>query len=83
MFQAVKAAARKWLPYVNLSFDFIELPDNDMDYEGDIRVYLTPHYDGTGSSQVGTDALTSPAHDPTMFLGTDYTSPPLRVHRYS
>lgn len=75
LFQAVKAAASKWLPYVNLTFDFVELSDNDMEYEGDIRVYLAPHYDGTGGSEIGTDALAVPAHRPTMFLGTDYSSP--------
>lgn len=75
LFQAVKAAASKWLPYVNLTFDFVELSENDMEYEGDIRVYLSHHYDGTGGSKIGTDALAVPAHRPTMFLGTDYSSP--------
>ncbi|WP_256657547.1 hypothetical protein [Pseudomonas sp. ACM7] len=75
MFQAVKAAASKWLPYVNLTFDFVELSDNDMEYEGDIRVYLSHHYDGTGRSEIGTDALAVQAHSPTMLLGTSYSSP--------
>ena len=75
LFDAVKAAASEWLPYVNLKFEFVELDDNDELYEGDIRVNLTPHSNGTGSSRVGTDALLALAHHTTMELGTDHTSP--------
>ncbi|ROM99099.1 hypothetical protein BK658_11015 [Pseudomonas brassicacearum] len=56
MFQTVKSAASKWLPYIILKFEFTELDDEL--YEGDIRVDLPPFNNGTGSSAVGTDALT-------------------------
>lgn len=73
-FDIVKNAVEKWLPYVNLKFEFIELPDNDELYEGDIRIYLTPLSNRTGYSSIGTDALTVPAYLHTMQLGMNYTS---------
>ncbi|MEJ5058613.1 MULTISPECIES: M12 family metallopeptidase [unclassified Pseudomonas] len=73
-FDIVKNAIEKWLPYVNLKFEFIELPDNDELYVGDIRIYLTSLSDNSGHSSIGTDALTVPSTLHTMQLGTDYTS---------
>lgn len=73
-FDIVKNAIKKWQPYVNLKFEFVELHDNDELYEGDIRIYLTPLVNSSRYSAIGTDALTvNPLHH-TMQLGTDYTS---------
>ncbi|UWF50472.1 M12 family metallopeptidase [Pseudomonas sp. N3-W] len=72
--QAVKDGINTWQPHVNLHFHFIELPDNDELYEGDIRINLSPLSDGTGSSHIGTDALNARPHHTTMTLGTDHTS---------
>lgn len=68
-FDIVKNAIEKWLPYVNLKFEFIELPDNDELYEGDIRIYLTQLANRIAYSTIGTDALTVPAYLHTMQLG--------------
>lgn len=53
-------AARQWLPYINLSFDFVE------GLEGDIRI-ATKNNDN--SSMLGTDALLIHPAWPTMNLG--------------
>ncbi|MFJ2365458.1 matrixin family metalloprotease [Pseudomonas sp. NPDC087697] len=58
--ERVKTAASKWLPYINLKFNFVS------GEEGDIRIYINYAGDGGGKSAVGTDALIiSPAY-PTM-----------------
>ncbi|WP_030127996.1 hypothetical protein [Pseudomonas sp. QTF5] len=75
MYQTVVSAINQWAPHVNLTFEFLELPDNDEEYEGDIRIYLASHYDGEGGSAIGTDALAVASHIPTMFLGTKYQTP--------
>jgi hypothetical protein len=78
-FEAVKNGASKWLPYVNLTFDFIEIDEQDIyksdDFQGDIRVDFQPLFGNSGSSQLGTDSLTGGPHDPSMTLGTDFSSP--------
>ncbi|VVO22904.1 MULTISPECIES: peptidase M12 [Pseudomonas] len=77
-FQAVKNAANKWLPYVNLKFDFFEMEEEDIyqseEFLGDIRVDFNPLYDGSGSSKLGTDSLTGSPHQASMVLGTDFSS---------
>jgi hypothetical protein len=73
-FDIVKNAIEQWLPYVNLNFEFIELPDSDELYEGDIRILLSPLLTNSGSSSLGTDAITVPAYLHTMELGMDYGS---------
>lgn len=60
--QAVKTAASKWLPYINLEFDFVEGED------GDIRIAINYLGAGTGSTVIGTDALTISPGFPTMSL---------------
>jgi hypothetical protein len=75
MFQAVVNAINQWAPHVNLKFEFIELDDNDELYEGDIRILLSHLKNGAGSSELGTDALKTPKHSPTMVVGIDYESP--------
>lgn len=73
-FEIVKNAIKQWLPYVNLTFEFVELVDDEDLYEGDIRIYLSRLYNGTGRSALGTDARATPATEPTLLLGTNYTS---------
>lgn len=78
-FQAVKSAASKWLPYISLTFDFIEIEEDDIyqseQFLGDIRVDFHPNYDGGGgSSKLGTDSLTGSPHTASMVLGTDFLS---------
>lgn len=64
----VKSIASKWLPHINLKFDFIS------GEEGDIRIYINYSGDGGGKCALGTDALTVPAHRSTMALNTDPTN---------
>lgn len=78
-FQAVKNAASKWLPYISLKFDFIEMEEEEIyqseAFLGDIRVNFNPHFKGgRGSSQSGTDSLTGSPHFPSMTLGVDFSS---------
>lgn len=78
-FAAVKNGASKWLPYINLKFEFIEMDEQDIfasdERLGDIRVDFQHSLDNSGSSRLGTDALTG-AHDlPSMTLGTNFASP--------
>ncbi|MBV6822458.1 M12 family metallopeptidase [Pseudomonas sp. PD9R] len=72
-YTAVKNAINHWSRHVNLKFEFMELSDNDELYEGDIRIDLSPYYNSLASSAIGTDALLTPSHKPTMFVGTNYT----------
>lgn len=77
-FEAVKKGASKWLPYINLKFEFIEMDEDDIfnsdEFLGDIRVDFQP-IDHAGSSAIGTDALTGHPHSASMILGTRVTSP--------
>lgn len=77
-FEAVKSAASKWLPYVNLNFEFIEMDEEDIyesdEFLGDIRVDFQVIMDGGGTSKVGTDSLTGDPQAPSMTLGTDFSS---------
>jgi hypothetical protein len=78
-FEAVKNGASKWLPYINLNFEFIEMDEKDInatdEFLGDIRVDFQPSFNNAGSSAVGTDSLAGHAHDPSMTLGTNVSSP--------
>ncbi|MGF6555386.1 hypothetical protein ABIA48_001766 [Pseudomonas sp. S30_BP2TU TE3576] len=78
-FEIVKNGANKWLPYINLNFEFIEMDEEDIydsdDFLGDIRVNFQPSLKNGGSSQLGTDAMTGSPHTPSMVLGTDFASP--------
>ncbi|PQP05934.1 peptidase M12 [Pseudomonas frederiksbergensis] len=58
--QKIIDAASQWLPYINLSFDFVD------DLQGDIRI-ATRNNDN--SSMLGTDALLIHPDWPTMNLG--------------
>lgn len=58
--QKIIDAAIQWLPYINLSFDFVD------DLQGDIRI-ATKNNDN--SSMLGTDALLIHPDWPTMNLG--------------
>ena len=73
LFDTVKNAINQWAPYVNLSFEFVDLSDNDEEYEGDIRIELSPLYNSVARSLIGTDALAAPAHEATMWLGVNAT----------
>ena len=77
-FEAVKSAASKWLPYVNLKFEFIEIEEDAIyqsnEFLGDIRVDFQVAFDGSGGSKLGTDSLTGSPHAPSMTLGTDFSS---------
>lgn len=77
-FEIVKQGANKWLPYVNLKFEFIEMDEEDVfnseEFLGDIRVDFQPHRKDGGSSALGTDSLTGHPHNPSMSLGTDFSS---------
>ncbi|WP_283183202.1 MULTISPECIES: M12 family metallopeptidase [unclassified Pseudomonas] len=66
--ELVKKAASKWLPHINLKFDFVS------GEEGDIRIYINYSGDGGGTSALGTDALTAPADRSTMTLHIDPTN---------
>lgn len=78
-FEAVKKGATKWLPHINLKFDFLELDEEDIynseAFLGDIRVDFQPRFNDGGSSRFGTDALTGSPHDASMSLGTNFSSP--------
>jgi len=78
-FEIVKQGASKWLPYVNLKFDFIEMDEEDVfasdEFLGDIRVDFQPQFKSGGSSALGTDSLTGHPHTPSMTLGTEFSSP--------
>ncbi|WP_448106555.1 M12 family metallopeptidase [Pseudomonas azerbaijanoccidentalis] len=77
-FEAVKKGATKWLPYINLKFDFLEIDEEDIynseEFLGDIRVNFQPLFNNSGSSKIGTDALTGSPHDASMYLGTNFFS---------
>lgn len=77
-FEAVKNGASKWLPYINLKFEFIEMDEdaifNSDEFLGDIRVDFQPLLNDAGSSVIGTDSLTGHPHTPSMTLGTHFTS---------
>lgn len=78
-FEAVKNGAIKWLPYISLNFEFLEMDEEDIynseEFLGDIRVNFQPSLNKGGSSRIGTDALTGHPHDASMDLGTDFSSP--------
>ncbi|QVW24480.1 peptidase M12 [Pseudomonas hormoni] len=79
-FEAVKNGASKWLPHVNLKFDFIEMDEEEIfssdDFLGDIRVDCQEYMFGTGgSSSIGTDSRTGDPQASSMTLGTNFTSP--------
>jgi hypothetical protein len=78
-FEIVKNAAVKWLPYISLNFEFLEIDEeviyNSENFLGDIRVNFQPLFNNSGSSKIGTDALTGSPHDASMYLGTDFSSP--------
>lgn len=78
-FELVKQGASKWLPYVNLKFEFIEMEEDDIfssdELLGDIRVDFQPQLKDGGTSALGTDALSGHPHAPSMSLGTDFSSP--------
>ncbi|MFP0198012.1 MULTISPECIES: M12 family metallopeptidase [Pseudomonas] len=77
-FEAVKKGASKWLPYVNLKFDFFEMDEEDIygsdEFLGDIRVDFQPLMNDAGSSRIGTDALTGDPQNPSMTLGINFDS---------
>ncbi|MGN4047456.1 M12 family metallopeptidase [Pseudomonas sp. SM4] len=56
----IMEAAVRWIPYVNLSFEFVD------DLQGDIRIATKNNYN---SSMLGTDALLIHPDWPTMNLG--------------
>ncbi|MFC6297879.1 M12 family metallopeptidase [Pseudomonas spelaei] len=66
--EAVKSAASKWLPHINIKFDFVS------GEEGDIRI-AENFISNQGSSMIGTDALKVPQGLPTMMLPYDHLSP--------
>jgi hypothetical protein len=78
-FEAVKNGAIKWSPYINLNFEFLEMDEEDIynseEFLGDIRVNFQPLLKNSGSSRIGTDALTGHPHDASMHLGTYFSSP--------
>jgi len=78
-FETVKKGATKWLPYINLKFDFLEVDEEDIfnseEFLGDIRVDFQPRLNDGGGSKFGTDALTGSPHDASMYLGTNFSSP--------
>ena len=78
-FAAVKIGASKWLPYINLQFEFIELDEQTMlaatEFLGDIRVDFQPGLGSSGSSLIGTDSRTGSPDLPSMVLGTNFSSP--------
>ncbi|RON12974.1 peptidase M12 [Pseudomonas frederiksbergensis] len=78
-FEAIKKGASKWLPYVNLKFDFIEMDEEDIyqsdQFLGDIRVDFQPYMNGSGGSRIGTDTITGNPQASSMTLGTDFSSP--------
>ncbi|MGH8384791.1 MAG: M12 family metallopeptidase [Pseudomonas sp.] len=78
-FDVVQNAASKWLPYVNLKFEFIEMDEQDIfaseERLGDIRVDFHPKYAAGGISYLGTDSLIGNPHAPSMMLGTKFDSP--------
>jgi hypothetical protein len=78
-FEAVKSGAMKWQPYISLTFEFLEIDEEDIynseEFLGDIRVSFQPLFNNGGSSKIGTDALTGSPHDASMYLGTDFSSP--------
>ena len=63
--EAVKTAASQWLPYINLTFDFVE------GEQGDIRIASEP---GAYWSLIGTHALLV-EEGPTMLLSPDLRMP--------
>ncbi len=63
---AVKAAASLWLPWINLTFDFVA------GKQGEIKIFT--EYDQT-YSLMGTDALTVGPSDATMVLGLKIDDP--------
>lgn len=77
--EAVKNGALKWLPYINLKFEFLEIDEEDLynseEFLGDIRINFQPLFNNSGSSKIGTDALTGSPHDASMYLGADFSSP--------
>jgi hypothetical protein len=58
--EEIEHYAREWLQYANLRFVFGNFPD------AEIRVTI---FTKTYSSKVGTDAMSVPSDQPTMFLG--------------
>jgi len=66
--EAVKSAASKWLPHINLKFDFVS------GEEGDIRI-AENFISNQGRSMIGTDALKVPLGLPTMMLPYDHLCP--------
>ncbi|MGL6244966.1 M12 family metallopeptidase [Pseudomonas sp.] len=73
LFDTVKNAINQWAPYVNLTFEFIDLNEDDELYEGDIRIEISPLYNTVARSLIGTDALAAPSYSATMWLGTNST----------
>ncbi|KAA0963120.1 M12 family metallopeptidase [Pseudomonas sp. ANT_H12B] len=78
-FEIVKKGALKWLPYISLKFEFLEMDEQDIysseEFLGDIRVNFQPSFASGGGSSIGTDALTGCPHDASMQLGTNFSSP--------
>lgn len=66
--ETVKSAAEKWLPHINLKFDFVS------GSQGDIRIAQT-FTSKQGSSAIGTDAQKVPADEPTLLLPHDHQDP--------
>ena len=66
---AVKKAASRWLPHINLKFDFVS------GARGDIRIAQNPPGDNGGASSIGTDARNIPFGLPTMSLPMDHNAP--------
>ena len=63
-------AASQWLPYINLTFEFVD------DLVGDIRIATTNNFN---SSMLGTDALLIHPDDRTMDLGVKPDHPDFEV----
>lgn len=63
-------AASQWLPYINLTFEFVD------DLVGDIRIATT---NNSNSSMLGTDALLIHPDDRTMDLGVKPDHPDFEV----
>lgn len=75
LFNTVKNAICQWAPYVNLNLKFVDLDDDDLLYEGDIRIETSPLYNTEARSLIGTDALTAHSQQATMWLGVNMNEP--------
>lgn len=71
--QAIIAAIKKWQPYVNLVFEFVDGREGSAEYgKGDIRIttHSTNNY-----TLIGTDATLNDPWTPTMVLGIQPADP--------